>query len=587
MTVSSVISPVARQAADWLAGQLPERARLSCDSRDIAAGDVFVAYPGETSDGRNYIARAVSAGAAAILLEQSGAEAFDSVLQRAATPVFKIEGLRRHAGEVAAAYLDEPSARMMVVAVTGTNGKTSCTHWIAQGCNERAGVAAGSSVVAKSAAARAAVIGTLGAGVPGASLADGMLPVVQASLTTPDAISLQQQLAAFAGQGIELVALEASSIGLQQGRLNGTRIGVAVLTNLTRDHLDYHVTMQAYAAAKAKLFAWPSLQTMVVNLEDPASAEMLNAADPDLRRIGYLINDESSGNAVRLADAGERSAACSELLTATPMDEHGRIVLSHFRAGDETPDGSGERHRQGVGGGADGGIGSVDLQLSLIGRFNLSNALAVAGVWMALGWSLTEVAAQLESLRPVPGRLQVVGDLSDATLPLAVVDYAHTPDAIANALQALRPLADSRGGRLWCVFGAGGNRDAGKRAPMAAAAEQHADQLVLTSDNPRNEAPDAILAQLREGLSRAPHLVAADRKLAIDAALQAADPADVVLIAGKGHESYQEIGGRRLPFSDIEQAGLGLQRRALHDEERRALQGEQADRDDLPGGDDV
>lgn len=571
MTVATVISPVARQAADWLKQQLPVRARLSSDSRGIEAGDVFVAYPGETSDGRAYIERAVSAGAAAVVLEEAGAEAFEGALRRVAAPLLKVEGLRRRAGEMAAAYLDEPSATMTVVAVTGTNGKTSCTQWIAQGYNDRARAvndrtravderARGDSPMA----AKAAVIGTLGAGVPG-ELAG------QPLLTTPDALSLQQQFAAFAGQGIELIAVEASSIGLQQGRLNGTRIGVAVLTNLTRDHLDYHVTMQAYAAAKAKLFAWPTLQAMVVNLEDPASAEMLNAADPELRRIGYLINDEPSGSTDRLTNAGERSASCSELLTATPLDVRGRIVLSHFRSSVEAAYAADDR----VGGSA----GSIDLQLSLIGRFNLNNALAVAGVWTALGWSLTEVAAQLEGLRPVPGRLQVVGEAADPALPLAVVDYAHTPDALTSALQALRPLADSRGGRLWCVFGAGGNRDAGKRPPMAAAAEKHADVLVLTSDNPRNEAPEAIIAQLRGGLSRAPHLVEVDRGRAIAAALQAAAPPDVVLIAGKGHEAYQEIGGERLAFSDIEQARLAVQRRAP----RAGLAGP----DDRAGGDDV
>ena len=405
------------------------------------------------------------------------------------------------------------------------------------------------------------VIGTLGAGVPG-QIQDPVEPVAGGSatpalLTTPDAIGLQQQFLAFADQGVEVVALEASSIGLQQGRLNGTCVDVAVLTNLSRDHLDYHVTMQAYAAAKARLFSWPTLAAMVVNLDDPASTEMLNAADPDLRRIGYLINDEPVDGSGRLADAGERSAACSELLTATPLDAHGRIVLAHFRAAQRAAS-----NLDTAGDGNPGSAESVDLTLSLIGRFNLSNALAVAGVWMALGWTLTEVAAQLECLAPVPGRLQLIGDLAQRGQPLAVVDYAHTPDALANALQALRPLADSRGGRLWCVFGAGGNRDAGKRQPMAAAVERHADRLVLTSDNPRNEAPDAILAQLRDGLSAAPHLVQSDRAQAIDAALQAADAADVVLIAGKGHESYQEIAGRRLPFSDVEQARLALAARA-------------------------
>ena len=393
----------------------------------------------------------------------------------------------------------------------------------------------------------------MGAGVPGELALD---PTGQPTLTTPDAIGLQQQFATFAGQGMELVAVEASSIGLQQGRLNGARIAVAVLTNLTRDHLDYHVTMQAYAAAKARLFTWPTLVAVVVNLEDPASAEMLNAADPDLRRIGYLVNDTlQAGPGVALDEAGERSASCSDLLTATPIDGLGRIVLTHFRARGFGDDGSP----------ADDGEGStesVDLQLSLVGRFNQSNALAVAGVWISLGWSLAEVAAQLERLLPVPGRLQMVGDPSDQTMPLAVVDYAHTPDAIANALDALRPLTRSRGGRLWCVFGAGGNRDAGKRAPMAAAAEAHADLLVLTSDNPRDEAPEAILAQLRAGLSRIPHRVEPDRARAIAGALEAAEPADVVLIAGKGHEQYQEIARARHPFSDVEQADLALQARS-------------------------
>ena len=582
MTVSPVISPTARQAADWLKQQLPVRARLSSDSRGIAAGDVFVAYPGETSDGRAHIARALDAGAAAIVLEQAGAEAFDGVLRQAAVPSLRVEGLRRRAGEMAAAYLDEPSARMTIVAVTGTNGKTSCTHWIAQGCNERVGP--DNAGAPRAPGARAAVIGTLGAGVPDEAGSQGSwapaghdaLP----RLTTPDAIGLQEQLEVFAGRGIELVALEASSIGLQQGRLNGTRIGVAVLTNLTRDHLDYHVTMQAYAAAKAKLFAWPTLEAMVVNLEDPASAEMLNAADPDLRRIGYLINDDPAGEAGRLVDAGERSVSCSELLTATPMDAHGRFVLSHFRAGDRLAVPATDEDDVAA------SAGSVDLQLSLIGRFNLSNALAVAGVWTALGWSLAEVSAQLEGLRPVPGRLQVVGDAADPHLPMAVVDYAHTPDAIANALQALRPLAERRGGRLWCVFGAGGNRDTGKRPPMAAAAERHADKVVLTSDNPRNEAPEAILAQLRGGLAHAPHLVQADRALAIGAALQVADAADVVLIAGKGHEAYQEVGSRRFAFSDVDQARLALQERAARD--RQAAGNANADDGASgSGGDDV
>jgi UDP-N-acetylmuramyl-tripeptide synthetase len=570
VTESRLIGPVARDAADWLRQQLPARARLRCDSRLVSAGDAFFAYPGEQGDGRQWLAPALDAGAAAVVMERVGIEPYEAVVAGAGVPWLGVEGLRRQAGEIAAAYLGEPSTRMTVVAVTGTNGKTSCTHWIAQGFEQRArqraaaqGEAGGMNGRADGAAAgpapRAAVIGTLGSGLaapaddPGGFVAED---AAEAVLTTPDALGLQHRLADFAARGIELVALEASSIGLQQGRLNGTHIAVAVLTNLTRDHLDYHATLQAYAAAKAKLFAWPTLEAMVVNLEDPASTEMLSAADPDLRRIGYLVADAPAGG-VALLDAGERSTACSDLLTATPLDGHGRILLSWFRA-------AGEAHASDPRAAAGGGD-SVDLQLSLIGRFNVANALAVAGTGLALGWSLQEIAAGLERLRPVPGRLQMVGDQRDERMPLAVVDYAHTPDALANALAALRPLASARNGRLWCVFGAGGDRDPGKRAPMAAAVERHADVVVLTSDNPRSEAPEAILAQLRAGLAAAPWREQPDRAAAIAEALAAAAPADVVLIAGKGHERYQEIGGRRLPFSDVEQAREALRRRAAGD----------------------
>ncbi|NLD53635.1 MAG: UDP-N-acetylmuramoyl-L-alanyl-D-glutamate--2,6-diaminopimelate ligase [Burkholderiaceae bacterium] len=564
MTGSGSIGPVARHAADWLRQQLPAQGRLRSDSRRVAAGDAFFAYPGEQGDGRDWLRPALDAGAAAIVVERAGLEAFAEVVANARVPSLVVEGLRRQAGEIASAYLGEPSARVKVIAVTGTNGKTSCTHWIAQGFDRRARrIAAARSGSAGNGAAtsmdpahaRAAVVGTLGAGVPAGGEADDFVPEADADtvLTTPDALGLQHRLADFAARGIELVALEASSIGLQQGRLNGTRIAVAVLTNLSRDHLDYHVTMQAYAAAKARLFAWPTLDAMVVNLGDPASTEMLNAADPDLRRIGYLLLDAPAGDDA-LVEAGERSTACSDLLTATPLDGQGRILLSWFRAAGEA---RASDRRDATGGGD-----SVDLQLALIGRFNVANALAVAGTWLALGWSLNEIAAGLESLRPVPGRLQMVGDPHDDHQPLAVVDYAHTPDALANALDALRPLADERNGRLWCVFGAGSDRDAGKRAPMAAAAERHADEIVLTSDNPRGEAPEAIIAQLRAGLSRAPWREQPDRAQAIAAALQAAAPADVVLIAGKGHEPYQEIRGRRLPFSDVDQARLALRLRA-------------------------
>ena len=302
--------------------------------------------------------------------------------------------------------------------------------------------------------------------------------------------------------------------------------------------------LQAYADAKARLFGWTGLAAVVVNLEDPVSLRMLDEAGIGPVRIGYLVDDRPPTT----RDALARADDCDALLVATPQDAFGRVVLTRVtRASAPGPDAADDVRTE-----------SIDLQIGLLGRFNLGNALAVAGVWSALGWPLARIAARLETLRPVPGRLEFVGDASDPALPLAVVDYAHTPDALINALRALRPVAAGRGGRLWCVFGAGGNRDAGKRPAMAAAAEDEADRVVLTSDNPRDEPPDAILAQLAAGLKRSAHRVDPDRARTIAAVLAEAASADVVLIAGKGHESYQEIAGVRHPFSDVAEARRAL-----------------------------
>jgi len=504
-----VDDPVAADLARWLHGVLPAGARLVADSRALARGDAFFAYPGERADGRRFVAQAIERGAAALVLEAG---------QPAAWPVphREVVGLKRLCGPVAHAFHGGPSERFHVVAVTGTNGKTSCSQWLAQGL-----LADGVD---------AAVVGTLGAGRPGA--------LDETGLTTPDALALQALFAGFAARGVRTVSIEASSIGLDQHRLDGTRVTVAAFTNLTRDHLDYHGTMQAYAQAKALLFGWPGLAAAVVNQDDPWHAGMLAACGPGVRRIGYRIEAPDP------AGSGSADSATAGLpIHRAPVDQ--ALVATAI-----------EPAAQGMSIALDGDFGRASVEVPLLGRFNVSNLLAVAGCWLALGDPWDAVVARLGRLRSVPGRLEPVsGGPRD---PLAVVDYAHTPDALTSALAALRPVAAARGGRLWCVFGAGGDRDPGKRPEMARAAQQGADCLVLTSDNPRTEPPESILDALASGLSQPPVLRDADRARAIAASIARAAAADVVLIAGKGHEPYQEIAGRRLPFSDAEHAARAL-----------------------------
>jgi len=517
--------------AHWLRGVLPPGAALVSDSRRVSRGDAFFAYPGERADGRRHVAQAIALGAAAVVAETGDATGDvtgnvtgdERLLSGHGVPLRSVDGLKRLAGPIADAYHGEPTARMDVVAVTGTNGKTSCSQWIAQGL--------------QASGRRAAVVGTIGAGVLGD---DGATTLDDTGLTTPDALAMQALFARFAQAGVDAVAIEASSIGLHQHRLAGTRIAVAVFTNLTRDHLDYHGSMQAYGEAKAALFGWPGLRAAVVNLDDAAHARMLADVAPGVQRVGYRIGADAQAAAV---DAGG-SPACH--LAPGEVD---RVLV----ATEVAPTAAGTRIV------IDGDWGRATLETPLLGRFNAANLLAVAGAWLALGARFEDVTARLAALRPVPGRLQAVG--AGDGVPLAVVDYAHTPDALDNALAALRPVAAARGGVLWCVFGAGGDRDPGKRPLMAAAAERGADRVVLTSDNPRGESPEAILDAVEAGLSARCALRESDRARAIAESLARAAPADVVLIAGKGHEPYQEIAGVRHPFLDAEHAARALERR--------------------------
>lgn len=468
--------------------------RLSADSRCVQPGDVFVAFPGAQVDGRDFIAQALASGAAAVLAEAASgrvAAAGDSRV-----PILEVQGLAALSGEIAHLVYGRPSERLWLAGVTGTNGKTSVSQWIAQ--------------VIEAMQHRCAVIGTLGNGFPGA--------LDQSPNTTPDAITLHAALAGFVARGADACAIEVSSIGLDQGRVNGAVFDVAVFTNLTRDHLEYHGTMDAYAAAKEKLFHAPGLAAAVLNLDDPFGAQLAARLKGRLRTIGYTLG---------AADGG----CTDETLRAENLRINGNGIEFDLRG--------------------------ARFAAPVVGRFNAANLLAVIGALLTRDERLEDIAAALRGIQPPPGRLQMV-DAADQ--PLVVVDYAHTPDALEQALRVLCETAAARGGRLLCVFGCGGERDPGKRSQMGAIAEALADRVLLTSDNPRREDAQAIIDGIVAGMKQPP-AIQADRGQAIADAVRGADPRDVILIAGKGHEPYQEIGGVRHPFSDVDAAKSALMRR--------------------------
>ena len=465
-----------------------EIAGLALDSREVQPGFLFLAIPGLHSDGRAHIASAAERGAAAIAYEADNAPALPAL----DIPLVPIQGLAGQLSAIAGRFHGEPSQRLALVGVTGTNGKTSVSQLIAQACDLLG--------------QRCGIVGTLGSGFYGA-LAEGRH-------TTPDALKLQATLAELAEGGAATVAMEVSSHGLAQGRVAALAFQVAVFTNLTRDHLDFHGTMEAYGEAKAQLFAWPALGTRVLNLDDAFGRE-LAARSSDASTLTYSLSEASA------------SLHCQDV----QFDDHGvcaRLV---------TPQGTGE------------------LRSQLIGRFNLSNLLAAIGALLGLGHRLADILAILPQLQGPAGRMQRLGG---AGRPLVVVDYAHTPDALDKVLTALRPHVGDQG-QLVCVFGCGGDRDRGKRPEMAAVAERLADRVVVTDDNPRTEDPAAIVADIRAGF-QSPEQVrfASRREAAIALAIAEAKPQDIVVLAGKGHEPYQEIAGVRQPFSDLDQAERAL-----------------------------
>lgn len=457
------------------------------DSRQLRPGELFLAYPGHGADGRQYIPQALAAGAGAVCWEPGGGFAWNPAWQ---VPHLEVQGLRALAGPLAHELAGRPSEVVALLAVTGTNGKTTISQWLSQAYPETC-----------------SSIGTLGAGLHG--------NLVPTGFTTPEATTLARLLAEQGRQGARACALEASSIGIEEGRMNGFKVDAALFSNFTRDHLDYHGTMEAYAAAKEKLFLWPGLRLAVINLDDALGQRLARSTTAN-RVIGYSLEGRMDLPAVVRATNLQATAQGQAFELQTPW---GNALV-------ETP---------------------------LVGRYNVANLLAVAGVLLDRGLNPAETAARLAALTPPPGRMERYGGNGE---PLVVVDYAHTPDALVSALGALRPLAEARGGRLFCVFGCGGDRDPGKRPLMGEAAVSRADEAWITSDNPRGENPMDIIAAIRQGAPGA--RVEADRARAIAQAVHMAQEQDVILIAGKGHEPYQEIAGVRHPFADGEQARLAL-----------------------------
>ncbi len=472
---------------------------LVADSRMVKPGDTFLAYAGEKFDAREFIPQAIAAGANAVLWERQNFS-WNPAWQLPALP---IAGLQRKAGFIANHVYGYPSQKLRLVGITGTNGKTSCSHWFAQAM----------TILNK----KTAVIGTLGNGFFG--------ELEYSKNTTPDAILLQQKIAKFLQQGAENVAMEVSSHGAVQGRINGVTFTVAVLTNLSRDHLDYHGSMDAYAAAKAKLFFWPGLKCAVLNLDDVFGVELSRQlVSQSTQVIGYGFRQSESSN----------------------LDQFRMVRGSNLKANlhglafDVAFEGSCEK-----------------LEVDLVGKFNASNLLAVLATMLASDVKLSDAVRSLQQVRGIPGRMEKFGG---GNQPIVIVDYAHTPDALEKVLTTLREMLLTLGqkpdpvtekAKLFCVFGCGGERDQGKRKLAGEVVTRFADEVIVTSDNPRSEDPLAIIDQIVVGAhTDTSYQIEENRALAIYQAIYSACQGDIVLIAGKGHEMYQEIDGQKIPFSD-------------------------------------
>ena len=474
-------------AGSWM--DLPVHG-VTLDSRQIKGQWLFVALQGGQGHGLDHLQQAISAGASLVVADVSAQWPVERIQSLSTTiPVLALEDLHKWASEIAARFYAYPAAQMRMAGVTGTNGKTSVSLFLAQALPEEW---------------HCAVTGTTGNGFPG--------HLQTASHTTPDAIQAQQLLAQIRDQGAKAVAMEVSSHALDQQRLAAVPFHTAIFTNLSRDHLDYHGSMRAYAAAKKKLFQTTSLELAVINTDDEVGAEILSDLKGKMTTVA--------------CHQGGRSLGADEFVRIESMQQRPQGLLLQFSSS----------------------WGKGEIDSALLGDFNASNLILVLAVLLAWGVPMEEAIDRLERLETVPGRMQRFGG---GAQPLVVVDYAHTPDALAKTLTSLRAHG---AGKLLCVFGCGGNRDVGKRGQMGRLAEALADVVILTDDNPRNESSAAILADILEGME-APRQaqVIPDRAQAIATAIEMSDSGDTVLIAGKGHEAWQLVGDQRLPFSDVAQ----------------------------------
>lgn len=484
---------------------------LRLDHREISAGAVFCALNGTRQHALHFAQAAIANGAVAIIFDPQGA---DGIALPDGVPCIALNDLRMQLGEIAARFFGDPRAKLRVIGVTGTNGKTSTVQLLAQAL----------SLLGH----RCATLGTLGG---------GLWPQLEAGArTTPDAISIQRFFARMVQLRAEFVAMEVSSHALEQGRVAAVPFEVAVFTNLSRDHLDYHGTMEAYLAAKARLFSWPGLDAAVINVGDPAGQSLMQQLDPEVFPVAYALDvlpPPTREDRIRYGLCA-RQVHCDAHGLSFQLDE------SFFEPGVE--------HEAPAPG--------VAVRSQLVGRFNVANMLAVIGVLQALEIDMRQCVDLAERLSAVPGRMNKI---SADGQPLVVVDYAHTPDALEQALTAVRAHTE---GRLGLVFGCGGDRDAGKRPLMGAIAARLADWSIITDDNPRSEDGGLIAQQILAGMAEAEVCVQRDRRRAIADAIGRSTARDALLIAGKGHENYQESGAQMLPFDDSIEARAALLERA-------------------------
>lgn len=480
---------------------------LVLDSRKVQPGNLFIALTGAQADGRSFIASAIECGAAAVLVEAD--KDWQGMSWLGSVPVIAVENLAQSLSGIAARFYGNPSAQLHMTGITGTNGKTTCSLLLGQ--------------LYAVVEARAAVMGTVGCGVLDAAAVAPLTQQIDAlqttGLTTPDPIAVQRLLAQLHEQGASTVAMEVSSHSLVQGRVAAVQFECAIFTNLTQDHLDYHGDLASYGKAKQQLLLMPGLRFAVINADDSWAKSLLSQVPVSVEAVSYSISATSANVYAK------NLQLCADGISA-------EIV---------TPWGAGTLHSK------------------LLGKFNASNLLAVVAAACVQGLSFDAVLNALPLLQPAPGRMQAVSLESSGQDIGVIVDYAHTPDALENTLAALR---EHQPGRVWTVFGCGGNRDKSKRPLMGRIAERLSDYVIVTNDNPRAEDPAVIAAEILRGMHNSHGcLVIADRAQAIDLAVQQAKPGDVILIAGKGHEDYQIFAAQTLPFSDVKQARLSLQRR--------------------------